>query len=138
MNDTPQRTPSVDTPDSATIPLVEEQVKYHTQDRITGKVSISKQVHEDTVEVEETFTQEKVDIERVPINQYVDGSLPEIRHEGDTLIVPVLEEVIVKRQLLVEELHIKKTRETKTDTREITLKKETVNVHRSDDNNTED
>ena len=41
----------------------------------------------------------------------------EIRQDGDTLIIPLMEEVLVveKRLMLREELHIKRRRESKAD-----------------------
>ena len=127
MNDTPHL-PEGDTPPTK-IPVIEERIRYDTQQRQTGKVRISKQVHEETVEIDETVTRQEVKVERIPINQYVDA-VPPVRHEGEVMIVSVLEEVMVKRLLLVEELHISKTSTTETDQREVTLRKETVQIHR--------
>lgn len=57
---------------------------------------------------------EDCEVERVPIRRMIDRPA-EIRHEGDTLIVPLMEEVLVveKRLMLREELHIKRRREQK-------------------------
>jgi len=57
---------------------------------------------------------------------------PEIRHEGDTTIIPVLEEVLVveKRLILREELHIIRRREEHRDPQKVTLRKENVEVER--------
>lgn len=128
MEDSPNQSKKVDS--SINIPVIEEHVRFTTQQRETGKVRITKQVHEDTVDVDESVTHEKVEIERVPINQYVDEAPPSVRYEDDVMIVSVLEEVVVKRLLLVEELHVRKIRETETDKKEIILRKETVQVHR--------
>lgn len=59
---------------------------------------------------------EDCDVERVSIKRIIDRPA-EIRHEGDTLIVPLMEEVLVveKRLMLREELHIKRRREHKAD-----------------------
>lgn len=48
-------------------------------------------------------------IERVPINRVVEKA-PAIREEGDTIIVPILEEIMVveKRLVLKEEIHIRR------------------------------
>ena len=127
MNDTPHL-PEGDTP-PIKIPVIEEYLEYDTQRYPTGTVRIAKRVQEDIVEVDETLSREEVNVERVPINQYVDTA-PPVRHEGEVMIVSVLQEVMVKRLLLVEELHIRKTVQTDTDTREVTLRKETVHIHR--------
>ena len=43
-----------------------------------------------------------------------EGTAPGIRLDGDTTIIPVVKEVIIKRLLLVEELHLPITKRTKT------------------------
>lgn len=122
--------PSSISSESKTIPVIEERVTYDTQREQTGRVRITKQVHEETVDVDESTTREKVNIERVPMDRFVDEAPPSVRHEGDVMIVPVVEEVLVKRLRLVEELHIRKTTETHTDTNEVVLRKEQLLVER--------
>ena len=75
--------------------------------------------------------EERVDVQRVPVDRAVDGPVA-VRHVGDTIIVPVVEEVlVVKRQLrLVEELHIRKTRTEQRDPQTVVLRKEEVVVER--------
>ncbi len=50
------------------------------------------------------------------------------------MIVPVLQEVLVKRTLLIEELRITKTQQTESQTEKITLRKEHVEVQRNPGN----
>ncbi len=59
---------------------------------------------------------EDCEVERVQVKRMLDQPA-EIRQEGDTLIIPLMEEVLVveKRLMLREELHIKRRRETKAD-----------------------
>ena len=133
MEDSPDQSNKVSS--SVKVPVIEEHVRYTTQQRQTGKVRITKQVHEDIIDVDESVTHEKVEIERVPVNQYVDEAPPSVRYENDVMIVSVLEEVLVKRLLLVEELHVRKIQETETDKKELTLRKETVEIHRDQEEN---
>lgn len=60
----------------------------------------------------EPLFRENCDIKRVPMKRLLDKPA-EPRQEGDTLIVPLMEEVLVleKRLLLREELHITRRRE---------------------------
>ena len=60
----------------------------------------------------EALYRENCDIKRVPMKRLLDKPA-EPRQEGDTLIVPLMEEVLVleKRLLLREELHITRRRE---------------------------
>lgn len=61
---------------------------------------------------EEPLFREDCDVSRVSVRRLIDKPV-EPRMEGDTLIVPLMEEVLVleKRLLLREELHIKRRRE---------------------------
>ena len=55
---------------------------------------------------------------------------PPVRYEGDTIIIPVIKEVLVKRNLLVEEVRItKRTGETVVQ-QQVALRKENVTVER--------
>lgn len=113
------------------IPVIEEELRVGREIIETGKVRVSKKISEHEETVDEPILREQVSVERVQVNEYVDAP-PEARQEGDTLIIPVLQEklVVQKRLLLVEELHIRKqvaeTREPQT----VTLRKEEVEVGR--------
>jgi stress response protein YsnF len=83
--------------------------------------------------VEEPLLREEVVVEHVPINRLWEvGSVPEARYEGDTLILPVLEEVVVveKRLMLKEELHIRRIQKTVQEPQHIMLRSEEVTVER--------
>jgi stress response protein YsnF len=60
----------------------------------TGKVRISKRISEREELIDEPLFREEVTVERVPINQYVDQP-PQVRHEGDVMIIPVVQEQLV-------------------------------------------
>lgn len=116
--------------ESVIIPVIEEQVHVDVQKSVTGVVRVTKVVSNETIEVEQPYTQENVTIDRVAINEYVDELPPAVRYEGDVMIVPVLHEVLVKRTLLVEELRITKAKTDLSETQQVTLRKEHVEVHR--------
>jgi stress response protein YsnF len=72
----------------------------------------------------------------VPVNRIVgEADLPASRYEGDTLIVPILEEVLVveKRYRIKEELHIIRHRREHRHAETVTLKSEEVAVEWFDD-----
>jgi uncharacterized protein (TIGR02271 family) len=112
------------------IPVIEEQVHVDKKVVESGRVRITKVVSEQEVPVSIPLIEEEHDIQRVPVNEYVETAPPPIRYEGDTMIIPVVREVLViqKRLLVVEELHITKTQVQKQDTQHITLRKEEVMV----------
>lgn len=116
--------------ESVTVPIIEEQVQVDTKQEVTGKVHIAKTVTSETVQVEVPYTQENVSVERVAINEYVDEAPAAVRYEGDTMIVPVLQEVLVKKTLLVEELRITTVRDSSSEPKDVTLRKESVDVQR--------
>jgi uncharacterized protein (TIGR02271 family) len=121
---------------STIIPVVQEQASVGKEEIETAKVWIQKKVTEVEKNVDIPLLQEGYDVERIPINQYVD-TYPQVREDGNTIIIPVVREVLVveKRLELVEEVHVVK-RKTTVDHREtFTLKKEEVNVERKPANN---
>ena len=117
-----------------TIPVIEEQVKIGKKIVETGKVHISKVVYEDVDQYTIPFLEEHVSVERIPKNEYVEVMPPAVRYEGDVMIIPVLKEVAVveKRIMLVEELRVTKFQTQKSETHEVTLRKEEVAVTRTE------
>lgn len=117
--------------ESVTIPVIEEQLNIDKEIVETGKVRISKTVREEQKTVDLHTVEDELDVERVAVNKQVDKA-PAIRHEGDKMIIPVLREVEVveKKLLLVEELHVTRRQVKTTDQQEVTLRKEEVKVDR--------
>ncbi len=111
--------------DTVVIPVVEEMLTIDKRAVVTGGVRLIKRVTEHEEVVDEALLRELVSVERVPINQIV-AEAPPSRQEGDTLIVPVLEEVLVteKRLLLKEEIRITRTQSTVHEPQTVTLRSE--------------
>lgn len=92
-----------------TLRLHDEEIVV-TRRRVLGDVV---KVNTVTVErerlVEEPLIHERVEILRVPIGREVDA-VPEIRHENDVMILPVVEEeiTITRRLVLKEEVHLRR------------------------------
>ena len=63
-----------------------------------GPVRVRKFVYEREAVVDPPLLRDEVVIERVPINRVVEGPIA-ARSEEDTLIIPVLEEVLVVRSV---------------------------------------
>lgn len=114
------------------IPIIEEIAFIDKKIVETGKVLISKRITEHEEIVDEPLLHEEVSVERVAVNQFVDER-PQISQQGDTMIIPVIEERIVtsKRLFLVEELHVKKQVIESHQPQRITLLKEEVDVKRT-------
>jgi uncharacterized protein (TIGR02271 family) len=115
-----------------TIPVVEERVRVERERSDTGRVRIHKTIHERTETVNEPILREKVEVERVPMNRPLEGPV-ESHYEGDTLVIPVVEEVIEVRKRLVlrEEVRVTKRRIREAHEEEVTLRSEDVDVERT-------
>jgi uncharacterized protein (TIGR02271 family) len=99
----------------------------------TGRVRVSKTVREREEVVDEPFLRQEVSVERVPIDRFVDGPVP-ARYEGNTLVIPVLEEVLVveKRLRLKEEVRVTKIQSEASEPQTVTLRSEEMTVERVD------
>lgn len=114
------------------IPVVQEQVTIEKQLVDTARVRIRKRVSEYVEEVAPELMREEVEVHRVAVNRYVDGPMPP-HEDGDTLVIPLLEEVLVveKRLLLREEIRITKARVPAPSTpQHVVLRREDVEVER--------
>jgi len=115
------------------IPIIQETATVDKHVVEKGKIRIEKGIEETNETVDVSLQHDEYTIRRVAINQYVDGDAPQVRHEGDTLIIPVVKEVVVKRLLLVEEVRITKEIVSTTEQFEMPLRKEVVTITRSTD-----
>jgi uncharacterized protein (TIGR02271 family) len=115
----------------AAIPLVEERLEVGKRQVESGrvKVRVAVDTHEETVPAE--LRHDHVEIRRVPRNVSV-TQLPAVRLEGDTTIIPVVEEqlVVEKRLVLVEEIHVIRRTETKVEEIPVALRSERAEVER--------
>lgn len=119
------------------IPLIAEEVNVSVKTVETGGIRVHKTVREAVETIDEPIIREHLDIERIEINQFVETA-PSIRYEGDVMIVPVLEEVVVtqKRLLLREEIMLIKRREEISNPQQVTLRREEINLEKIDSDKT--
>lgn len=114
------------------IPVVAEGLEVGRRVTETGVVRLRKLVHEREELVDQPVTRETVRVERVPVGRVVAGPVA-IREEGDTIVVPVLEEVLVveRRLVLTEEVRIVRQRVTeRAEPQRVTLRREEIVVER--------
>jgi len=97
-------------------------------------VRISKTVEEREEIVDEPLTKEEVEVERVAMNVPVDAPSG-VRYEGDTMIIPIFEEIVVveKRLMLKEEIRVTRRRENFRAPESVTLRREVASVERIED-----
>ncbi len=123
-------------PHSIRIPVVQEELRVGRRTVETGRgVRLHKTVTEEALRIEEALMRQELDIERVPVDAWVDGALPERRQEGETLVIPVLEEVLVvqKRVRLKEEIRITARARQQPASEQVVLREEHVSVERFDE-----
>jgi uncharacterized protein (TIGR02271 family) len=118
------------------IPVVEEELKVGKRTVHTGAVTVTKQVHEREEIVDLPLERIEVEVVRVPVNEIVDRPVP-MRTEDGVTIIPVLEEiqVVEKRLLLKEEVHIRRKLREEHHPQRVQLRREEVVIER--DNNTQ-
>lgn len=123
------------TRDDATLQVLAEELSVTKEALETGRLRVSTHTHEREVLVDEDLARERVEIERVPAGHRIDA-VPEVRQEGDTTIVPVVEEVLVvqRRFMLKEEIHIRRVRTTERHQEKVILHHQEVVVTRHRDN----
>jgi uncharacterized protein (TIGR02271 family) len=115
-----------------TVPLHEEVLEPHVRPVETGRVRIHKRVETKPVELTVEAARDEVTIERVPVDRPVDA-MPEPWQEGDTLVIPVVEEVVVTETRLVvrEEVRITRRRVTDQIPIQTTVRREVVDIDES-------
>jgi uncharacterized protein (TIGR02271 family) len=81
--------------------------------------------------IDEPLSHTRVEVERIPIGRTV-TAVPPVREEGDTTILPVVEEVIVveHRLILKEEVHIRRVQVAERHTETVTTREQTAEICR--------
>jgi uncharacterized protein (TIGR02271 family) len=113
------------------IELLEEKLSVDVRPVEKGRVRVDVKVRTDEQVVEQELERQEVTVRRVPVDRVVEVK-PEIRFEGDTMIVPLVEEVLVveKRLILREELHIQQSTTRRTEQIPVTLRSEEAVITR--------
>jgi stress response protein YsnF len=93
-------------PGEMVIPLAEEAVSVSKREVDTGRVQVALTTEIETVIARETLRGRRVEVERVPVGRTLaEGEAAPVPHEeGDTLVVPIVEETaVVEKRLVVRE-----------------------------------
>jgi len=115
------------------VPVIEEELEVGKRRVESARVSVRTIPRERDELVEQPLESMEVEIERVAIDRQIDTA-PEIRNEGETLIIPVVEErlVVEKRLFLREEIHVHRRRTVTQFRQNVTLRSQEVIVERRD------
>ena len=120
--------------DKLVVPVIREEVQVDKRVVDTGRgVRIHKTVAELPCHIDERLLRDEVEVSHVPVDRIVAlDEAPATRYEGETLVVPILEEVLVveRRVRIKEELRITRTRREEHHAETVMLKSEQVSVER--------
>lgn len=114
------------------LPVLEERFRIGRRGRETGRVRVAVTTAEQARTVEEVLRRRVVEVTRVPVGRVV-AAPPELREEGgDTLVVPVVEEVLVveRRLVLREEVRLRLGTEHRREAHRVVLRCQDVAVTR--------
>jgi len=116
------------------VPVIREEIRVDRHEVEKGGVRVHKRVEEREEVVEQPTFREEVTVERIALGRPLDQAIGS-RQEGDTLIIPVLEEMLVveKRLVLKEEVRITKRRINEVEQARVLLREEHVEIEQLDD-----
>jgi uncharacterized protein (TIGR02271 family) len=119
--------------DREVIPLVKERAVVLKRKKVTGGLRVRTVVRENEEVIDQPLTTDEIEVERVPVDCWVEAPVP-IRQEGETTIITLLEEVAVveKRLRATEEVRITRRRTTRQAAQHVTLRREEAVVERLD------
>ena len=105
------------------VPLLAEEVSVGKRVVETGRVQVTRVTHEREQLIDELLAHETVEIDRTPIGRQIDA-MPAVRNEGDTVVIPIVEEVLVieRRLLLKEEVRVRRVRSMERHQESVTLR----------------
>jgi uncharacterized protein (TIGR02271 family) len=123
--------PEASAAEEETIKLLAEELSVGQRLVETGRVRVRVLTRETEELVDVPLARERVVVNRVAVGKPVEA-IPAIREEGDTIIVPIVEEMLVveRRLMLKEELYLKRERTTERHQERVRLRHQEAVVTR--------
>jgi uncharacterized protein (TIGR02271 family) len=114
---------SANSTENIKLTLLAEKLTVGKEAVETGRLRVSKQTHTREVAVDEDLVTESAEIETIPIGRQI-FEMPSVRHEGETIIVPIVEEILhtERRLILKEEVRITRRKTTEQFHDRVTLR----------------
>jgi uncharacterized protein (TIGR02271 family) len=122
--------------DEEAVPVVEEELRVGKRDRSHGRVRVRSYVSERPVSEEVTLRDERVDVERRPVDRPLHAGEDAFRERSIEAEEHSEEAVVDKQARVVEEVALRKQSDTHTDTVSDTVRRTDVEVDREDDETT--
>ena len=116
-----------------TLALLAEELAVERRTVVGDTVRIASLTRERTQMIDEPLTHQRVEVERVAVGRPVDA-VPPVREEGDTTIIPIVEETLVveRRLILKEEVRIRRVRVVENHHEAVVLREQEAVVARSE------
>ncbi len=113
----------------AIVPLVAETAAVSKRFRTTGRVRVKVRTETERRMLVEELAGQEIEIERVPRNELIE-TIPEVRTENGTTIIPLVQEqlVVEKRLVLVEEVRLHRVHTKQTVIVPVDLRAERADV----------
>ena len=120
-----------ETAEELVVPLLAEELAIGRRLVETAVVRVARTTVTTDKTVDEELWRTNVVVERVPIGRTVDV-VPALREEGDTTVIPVVEEVVVvtRRLVLKEEIRVRRVRESSQHVQTVALRHQQATVER--------
>lgn len=120
--------------DALTLPIYQEELEIGRRRVPRGKVVVHLHPVEREEHVTVHFAEDHAEVERRSVDRLVDAK-PAVREEGDTVIIPVVEEVVVleKKLLLKEEILVSRKQRMRQEERSVRLRSEEAEITREED-----
>lgn len=127
----PSAVPDAPAHDPGVLHLWQEEVSFDRERVETGRVRVRTVTREHEEMVDLPLTRQHVEVERVAIGREIE-TMPESRQEGDVMIVPVVEEIVVTRRKLVlkEEVRLRLVRSTEQHRESVVLRRHEAVIER--------
>jgi stress response protein YsnF len=115
------------------VPVISEELHADAVPVVTGGVRVTKRIHTNDELLEQELRKSHAEVKRVKTNRVVDGPQP-VQRVGNTLIIPVVSEVlrVEKHWVVTEEIHITQTEETETVQQTVPVSREEAEIERLD------
>lgn len=117
------------------IEVHQQDFKISKKNIAVGEVKVHKTVNSEIVSTKIPLLHDEVRIEHKKINKEI-TSIPKVRTNGNTTIIPVIKEiaVVIKKMVLVKEIHITKERFKNVEEIKTELRKEEVKIEKENFN----
>jgi len=116
------------------VPVISEELHADAMPVVTGGVRVTKHVETHDEVLEQELRKSHAEVKRVKTNRVVDGPQP-VQRVGNTLVIPVVSEVlrVEKQWIVTEEIHITQTEETETVQQTVPVSREEAEIQRLDE-----